>query len=72
MSDEDDEMDWAWSMNGGEVVYGSAGMAVSPRAMRGEIGNVCARCCGCGGGAGGDVDMELYVIDEEEGEVDGR
>lgn len=69
-------MEWAWSLNGGEIVYGAAGVAVSPRVMRegNGKGEVCHRCR-CGGG-GGDVDMELYVIDEEgeerEIEVDGR
>ncbi|KAJ4299420.1 hypothetical protein N0V90_004665 [Kalmusia sp. IMI 367209] len=27
-SDDEDEMDWDWSMNGGEIVYGAAGVAV--------------------------------------------
>ncbi|KAF2648927.1 hypothetical protein K491DRAFT_722153 [Lophiostoma macrostomum CBS 122681] len=54
--------DMEWSMNGGEVVFGAAGVAMSPRALRGS-------CCPCehecGGGLG------LYVIDEEgEGEGD--
>ena len=60
--DSDDEMDWDWSMNGGEVVYGAAGLAVSPRVMMGGGGNV---CCHCQCGMDTEMDMELYVIDEE-------
>lgn len=51
---EDNSMDW--SLNGGEVVFGSAGVAVSPR----MLGSVC-RHCECKG-------LGLYVIDEEEEE----
>ncbi|KAF2683018.1 hypothetical protein K458DRAFT_419240 [Lentithecium fluviatile CBS 122367] len=47
----DDPMDW--SMNGGEVILGAAGVAMSPRVMRGESCH--CRCKGLG----------LYVIDEE-------
>ncbi|OAG11722.1 uncharacterized protein CC84DRAFT_1211364 [Paraphaeosphaeria sporulosa] len=50
-------MDWDWG-DGGEmdedVVYGAAGLALSPRAMKGAEG----RCCRCGG-------LELYDIAEE-------
>lgn len=52
--DEDVEDDLEWSMNGGEVVFGAAGVAVSPRAMRG----LCCHC-DCRG-------LGLYVIEEEE------
>ena len=64
--DEEGEGDaMEWSMNGGkiedgEVVYGAAGVAVSPRAMRG-------RCCECGHEGEG---LGLYVIDEEDGEME--
>lgn len=69
--DEEGEGDaMKWSMNGGEivaggngidieegeVVYGAAGVAVSPRVMRG-------RCCECGHEGEG---LGLYVIDEVE------
>lgn len=54
--DEEDSMDW--SMNGGKVVLGAAGVAMSPRALRGG-------CCSCGHGDDG-LGLGLYVIDEEE------
>ncbi|KAF2475318.1 uncharacterized protein BDR25DRAFT_310723 [Lindgomyces ingoldianus] len=48
----DDDEDMEWSFNGGSIVFGAAGLAVSPRAMMG-----C--CCDCGGEG-----LGLYVIDE--------
>jgi hypothetical protein len=61
---EEEEHDgMEWSMNGGEVVFGAAGVAMSPRALRGS----CCRCeCECGAGLG------LYVIDEDEDEGEER
>jgi hypothetical protein len=62
-----------WSMNGGSIVFGSqsdvegyggnvylgsAGLALSPRALQGN-------CCHCCEGPG-DKGLGLYVIDEEE------
>lgn len=60
--DSDDEMDWGWSMNGGEVVYGAAGLAVNSRVIMGEERGM---CCHYQCGMDTDMDMELYVIDEE-------
>ena len=60
--DSDDEMDWDWSLNGGEVVYGAAGLAVSPRMMTGGERRM---CCHCQCGMDADTDMELYIIEEE-------
>lgn len=53
--DEDEQGGMDWSMNGGEVVFGVAGVALSPRAMQGS-------CCHCEHASG----LGLYVIDEEE------
>ncbi|KAF2119230.1 hypothetical protein BDV96DRAFT_341534 [Lophiotrema nucula] len=53
--DESDE-DMDWSMNGGTIVIGAAGVAMSPRAMHGT-------CCSCEHEHTG---LGLYVIDEEE------
>lgn len=49
-----------WSMNGGDVVFGAAGVALSPRLIReGEGGGGGRCCCECKG-------LGLYVIEEEE------
>jgi hypothetical protein len=56
LGEADDESDeyMDWSMNGGTVVLGAAGLAISPRAMQGS-------CCEC------ECDgLGLYVIDEED------
>ncbi|KAF2732293.1 hypothetical protein EJ04DRAFT_578452 [Polyplosphaeria fusca] len=52
--DENDDDDMEWSMHGGTVILGAAGVAMSPRAMRGN-------CCDCGSEG-----LGLFVIDEEE------
>ncbi|KAK3214850.1 hypothetical protein GRF29_19g1434461 [Pseudopithomyces chartarum] len=68
--DSDDDMDWGWSMNGGEVVYGAAGLAVNSRVIIGEERNMCCHYQ-CGMDTDTDMDMELYVIDEESEEESG-
>lgn len=53
-----------------DVVFGAAGVALSPRAMKGRERDCCGCCCGGGRGMG----LGLYVIEEEgeEMEVDGE
>ncbi|KAH7130209.1 hypothetical protein B0J11DRAFT_246811 [Dendryphion nanum] len=83
-ADEDNwDMDFDWSMNGGKIIFGTNGAAVNhnvkvvveAEATAGSSeGSACAPRLGSGGrsrsGSGRSSQLELYVIDEEDDDDD--